>query len=96
MNQVMALSTYKAVLRGNHLEWRGDVSKHIAPGQAVAVYVTILDEPVEMTAPNEGQGQRMAAALQQLADIHACADIVDPVVWEREARRERVLPDREA
>ena len=87
------LPTYKAIVRGNHIEWRGDVSEHIAPDRAVAVYITILDEPVGTQA---SQGQRMADALERLAEIHALADMSDPVAWERAERRDRTLPDREA
>lgn len=87
--------TYKAVLRGNYLEWCGDVSKHIAPDRAMIVYVTILDEPVVTALHAENRGQRMADALERLAEIHALADIADPAAWEREIRRDRILPDRE-
>jgi hypothetical protein len=63
----------------------------------MAVYVTVLDEPLgEVNAHEEGQGARMAAALVRLAEIHALADIDDAAAWEREARQERVLPDRDA
>lgn len=88
------LPTYKAILRGNYLEWRGNVSEHVPLDRAVAVYVTILDEPVIDTAVGN-QGQRMAAALEQLAEMHALPDIGDPLVWEREMRRDRELPGRE-
>jgi hypothetical protein len=88
------LNTYKAILKGNRLEWNEDAPDHLAPEDAVAVYVTILDEPVVPAAVTQ-QGQRMAAALEQLAAINALADLTDPVAWEREMRQERPLPDRE-
>ena len=88
------LSTYKAIVRGTTIEWGSDVSEHIRPDRPVAVYVTVLDEPV-YTSP-ETQGQRMADVLQQLAAIHALADISDPAAWEREIRQDRQLPGREA
>jgi len=88
------LNTYKAILRGNYLEWDGDAPDHLAPEDAVAVYVTILDEPVVPSAVTQ-QGQRMAATLEQLAAINALADLTDPVAWEREMRQDRPLPDRE-
>lgn len=91
------LPTYKAILRGNRLEWRGSVRQHPPTDRPMAVYVTVLDEPLgEVNAHEEGQGARMAAALERLAEIHALADIDDAAAWEREARQERVLPDREA
>jgi hypothetical protein len=78
------LITYKAILRGNQLEWTESVPEHL--GKAVAVHVTILDEPV---APKVSQGRRMAAALEQLAAMNALAEITDPVAWEREMRSGR-------
>lgn len=79
------LITYKAILRGNQLEWTESVPEHLE--KAVAVHVTILDEPV---APAQvSQGQRMAAALEQLAAMNALAEITDPVAWEREMRSGR-------
>ena len=88
------LNTYKAILKGNHLEWNEDAPDHLAPEDAVAVYVTILDEPV-VPSPIIQQGQRMAAALEQLPAINALADLTGPVAWEREVRQDRPLPDRE-
>jgi hypothetical protein len=87
-------NTYKAILRGNHLEWNEDAPDHLAPEDAVAVYVTILDEPVVPSTVTQ-QGQRMATALEQLAAVNALADLTDPVAWERETRQDRPLPDRE-
>ena len=87
------LNTYKAILRGNHLEWDGDAPDHLTQKDAVIVYVTILGEPVVPSAVE--QGQRMAAALEQLAAINALPDLTDPVAWEREMRQDRPLPDRE-
>ena len=96
MSQSM-LPTYKAILRGNRLEWRGSGHQHLPADRPVAVYVTVLDEPlVDVDASEEGQGARMAAALEQLAEIHALADINDAATWEREMRQERALPGRDA
>jgi hypothetical protein len=88
------LNTYKAILRGNKLEWNEDVPNHLASEKAVMVYVTILDEPVVPSEVSQ-QGQLMAAALEQLAATHAYADISDPAAWEREIRQDHLIPDRE-
>lgn len=88
------LNTYKAVLQGDHLEW-SDEAPVLTPDQPVAVYVTILGE----SAPPSiaiSQGQRMAAALERLAATSAFKDITDPVSWQREARHDQSLPDRES
>jgi hypothetical protein len=87
-------NTYKAILRGNHLEWNEDAPDQIAQEDAVVVYVTILGEPVVPSAVIQ-QGQRMAAALEQLAAVNVLADLTDPVAWEQEVRQDRPLPDRE-
>ena len=91
------LPTYKAILRDNRLEWRGSGRQHPPTNRPMAVYVTVLDEPLgEVDASEKGQGIRMAAALERLAEIHALADINDAAAWEREARQERALPGRDA
>lgn len=96
MRQAM-LPTYKTILRGNRLEWRGSVRQYLPTDRPVAVHVTVLDEPlVDVDAGEKGQGARMAAALERLAEIHALVDIDDAATWEREARQERPLPGRDA
>jgi hypothetical protein len=89
------LPTYRAILRGNRLEWRGNAGKHVPTDRPVAVHVTLLDEPlIEADAKEPDQGARMARALERLAEIHAMADINDAAAWEREARQDRALPGR--
>jgi len=98
MTREAVLPTYKAILRGNGLEWRGNVGKHVPTDRAVAVYVTVLDEPLTDADADQrvsGQGARMAAVLEWLAEIHALPDISDAAAWEREARRDRALPGRD-
>lgn len=95
--QETILPTYKAILRGNRLEWRGSARQRPPADRPVAVYVTVLDEPLTDVGESEkGRGARMAAALEQLAEIRALADIGDAATWEREARQERTLPGRDA
>jgi hypothetical protein len=94
MEQVV-MPTYKATLRGNRLEWRGDVRGHIPSDRAVMVYVTLVDElPGETDGIAGKQGADMAAALTRLAEIDAMADISDAAAWEREVRQDRELPGR--
>ncbi len=88
------LHTYKAILRGNHVEWCGDVDQRIAVDRPVAVHITILEDLVAPVGV-ESQGERMATALEHLAAIHALAEVSDPAIWEREIRQERVLPGRQ-
>ena len=89
------LHTYKAILKGDHLEWRGDMPTQLSPAQAVAVHITILDESVTSSIADV-QGQRMAAALEQLAASIVPSTIPDPLAWERAQREERPLSEREA
>lgn len=84
-------NTYKAILRGDRLEWSGTVPEHLAGDRAVAVQVTILDETLP-SAEERGQGLRMAAALAQLAALDGPAALTDPAQWERELRQDRALP----
>lgn len=88
------LQTYKAILHGDRLEWRDGPPDTLLEDRPVAVHVTILDDTAPVsTSPNSGQ--QLAAVLEQLAQIHALADIADPIAWERDVRSDRALPDHE-
>ncbi len=51
------LRTYKAVLKGNRIEWSDDAPTYLAPERAVAVQVTVLDEgPLSTGASNSRWG----------------------------------------
>jgi len=90
------MPTYKATLRGNCLEWRGDIRRHIPTDRAVTVYVTLVDElPGETEGIAGKQGADRVAALTRLAEIDAMADISDAAAWEREVRQDRGLPGRD-
>jgi hypothetical protein len=90
------LRTYRAILRGDRVEWGDDAPVPMPPERAIPVHITLLEE-----AGGEGEladpavrGQRMAEVLEQLAAINAFAHIDDPVAWQREIRRDRPLPGR--
>jgi hypothetical protein len=85
------LNTYQAILRDNHLEWVEKVPAHLMAGQAVQVYVTVLDQTPLVT----NRGKRMAEFLERLAASNAFKDIDDPSEWQREIRKDRPLPGRE-
>ncbi len=38
------LETYKATIKGNQLEWNGEVPEELKNKDNISVYVTILDE----------------------------------------------------
>jgi hypothetical protein len=89
------LSTYRAILRGNQIEWSGDAPNGDLRERPVAVHVTILDESLQPSETAD-KGARMAAALEQLATASALAEIDDPSKWQREQRIDRSLPGRES
>jgi hypothetical protein len=82
-------NSYRAVLKGNQLEWTDPGPVDLNPEQAVEV--TILEEP-DQTAD---RGKRMAEALEKLAASDAFSEISDPSEWQREIRKDRPLPGRE-
>lgn len=51
---------------------------------------------VRSASTESERGQRIRAALQTLADLGTFADIVDPVAWQKQIRKDRPLPGREA
>ena len=81
--------TYRAILRGNQLEWNEPGPVDLNPEQPVEVI--IIDEP-DQTA---NRRQRMAEALEKLAASDAFSEISDPSEWQREIRKDRPLPGRE-
>ena len=90
----LMLSTYKAILHGDRLEWSGEEPESIPPDRGVEVFVTILTERAASSGAKQGRGAAMAAALQRMADAGG-PDIGDPLQWERDLRSDRPLPGRE-
>ena len=91
----MHTTTYRAILKGDRLEWRGETPPEIDTDRAVPVDVTILRDERFSASRRAHAGERMAAALEKLAASRAVASIEDPVAWQREIRRDRPLPDRD-
>lgn len=87
------IATYKARLRtGNHLDWLGD---HPDLGMDdVPVLITLLSEPLECWPPD--YARRCVAHLARMAESGGgCRAISDPLSWQRELRRDTVLPGHE-
>ncbi len=82
------LRTYRAILRGNNLEWNGDAPKCLESEKAVEVQVTILKEAAIPSA-TLARGKGMAEALEKLAAIDALSGTADPSAWQREQRQDR-------
>jgi hypothetical protein len=87
-------ATYRAVLHGNHLEWRDEEPKDLSPDREVEVSVTILDT-LDSPGTAKTRGAAMAAALEQLAAAGGPRSFGDAAGWERETREERILPGRD-
>jgi hypothetical protein len=81
--------SYRAVLKGDRLEWTDVVPSHLATEQPVEV--TILEAPDQIA----NRRKRMAHALESLASIDAFSGISDPSEWQREIRKDRALPGRD-
>ena len=87
------LTTYKAILRGDRLEWSDEIPIAVTSDTPITVHVTILDD-TDMQVQQRLRGQQMADILAQLAAKRALDGIGDPVTWERDVRHDRSLPDR--
>ena len=86
------MRTYKALLRGNRLEWLGEAPEPQTDA-SLSVHVTILEQ--EPPSDAHACGHAMAALLEKLAERDTFSDITDPVKWQRELRQDRVLPGRD-
>lgn len=83
------LKTFRAWLKGSHLEWIDDVPE--LGEQRFQVHVTVLDERSVLEAAT--RGQKMAKILEKLATTQGI-DNIDPVGWQQETRQDRSLPGR--
>ena len=88
----MMTRTYRALLRGDRLEWLGETPESHTD-HPLRVQVTI-EEP-EPLAEEHARGRAMAALLEKLAARGTLSDLTDPAQWQRELRQERALPGRE-
>ncbi len=85
------LSTYKAVLNNNSLEWFDPIPPRLSSSK-VTVFVTILDE-LSVKKPKLS-GQKSIEILQKIAE-NGGPGIDDPVAWQREIRQDNPLLGRE-
>ncbi len=86
------LRTYKAILKGNVLEWTGSVPE-LNGERSLNVSVTILEK--ESNSEKTKRGKEMAAILNELSETNPFSVIDDPVQWQREVREDRNQPYRE-
>jgi hypothetical protein len=67
--------------------------------EEVLDFITFLQQRVQTKRTpleEEQRGNRIVEALQALAELGTFADIEDPVEWQRQIRKDRPLPGREA
>jgi hypothetical protein len=88
-------AAYRAILRGNRLEWRDEEPQDLAPDRDIEVSVTIL-ETADSPGTTAARGAAMAAALERLAATGGPRSFGDAADWERDTREERSLPGRES
>jgi len=88
-------AAYRAILRGNLLEWCDEEPPDLAPERSIEVSVTILDT-ADTPGTTAAPGAAMAAALERLAATGGPRSFEDAADWERDTREERSLPVRES
>lgn len=88
----MIAQTYRAVLRGDHVDWidtppnrRGDTP----------VQITLIEPDAEPEEARRARRKAAVEALSRLAAAGGIASIPDPAAWQREIRQDRPLPGRE-
>ena len=88
------LNTYKAKLKGDHIEW-AESPPPALNGGTTDVLVTVLGSHVAGTADSAELRRQRVAALERIAARGGIKSIADPVAWQREMREDRPLPGRE-
>jgi len=78
------MRTYRAILRGNRVEWRGDEPN---PQQSLEVDITVLEQP-HTPEENQQKNERIAS-LQQLAEKGGISNMTDASEWQRKERQDR-------
>jgi len=85
-------NTYRALLHGNILEWLNGRPDSVGDDESVEVDVTLLNDESDTA---HARGKRMAASLEQLANLPSSSLPKDAADWEREVRADRSLPGRD-
>jgi hypothetical protein len=86
------LRTYRAILTGTQIEWVGEPPLEIGKNKPVDIEVKVLSDSIP--TKTSLRGRRMAEVLEKLSKRLVVQDIEDPVAWQRESRKDRILPGR--
>jgi hypothetical protein len=81
------LTTVKAAVEGERIEWQESVDAIMPANQRVDVLVTFLQD--SQGNSSEERARRRTAALERLAARDPFASISNPEEWQREARQDR-------
>ncbi len=87
------LTSYRAILKGDRVEWLNSEAPKLKPGSEILVDITILGQQGEL-ATDAIRVSQIGDVLNRLAGIDAFAEIDDPATWERQIREDRELPNR--
>jgi len=86
------ITTYKARLHGNLLDWQEDPPP-VSAGD-VSVLVTVLPNEDALPRPHVPSGRGLVAILKRLAEENPAPSIPDPALWQKDVRQDRKLPNR--
>ena len=81
------LTTVKAAIEGERIEWQENVDAIVPANQRLNVLVTILQDSLQDSS--EERTRRRVAALERLAARDPFAAISNPEEWQREVRQDR-------
>ena len=85
------LDTYKAILKGNTVIWADDHPVMTLRDQEVEILVTVLWKRRTPVDNHRQRGEKMAWCLEKLAKTGGIQGMPDPVVWQRELRKDREI-----
>ena len=88
------LTTLKAVVQGDRIQWLEASENAFPPAQAVTALITPLQQCAEAGTTLAQRVERRLAALKSLAAVNAFSGISAPDQWQREIREDRDLPGR--
>ncbi len=88
------LNTYKAKLKGNRIIWEDAPPEQSLSEVEIPVHITILQQN-DLVLEKSETGPKMAEILERLSEMGGIQGIPDPVLWQKETRKDRKLPFRE-
>ncbi|MGE0082954.1 MAG: hypothetical protein AB7S75_00895 [Desulfococcaceae bacterium] len=83
------LGTYQAVLKNNHLEWLDDFPFPEFQDREMEVLITVLCGKNFQSYLKRKRVELMAKYLERIAEIGGIKEILDPLEWQSEIRKDR-------